>query len=210
MKFEHDENRRRYNQTFLSKAELTERLMPRVGAVDLNKIVCAYELARDVHQFQQRNDGTPWFWHPTRVTKILLNELNITDTDLLVASLLHDTLEDSDILTPEVIDYNFGAYVSFLVETLTKEIRIEDGPLREQIDREYVERLRHSPEECKIIKLSDRLDNMRCLEFNLKRNPYKYVKETSEHYIPMAEEAENLHLKYLLKEIKAERNKFFG
>jgi GTP pyrophosphokinase len=210
MKFEDEQNKKKYNQTFLSKSELQDRLTPIIGAVDLNRVICAYELARDVHQFQQRNDGTPWFWHPTRVTKILLEELNITDPDLLIAALLHDTLEDSDILTSEVIEYNFGPYVSYLVETLTKEIRIEDGPLREQIDKEYVDRLMQSAEDCRIIKLSDRLDNMRCLDFNLKRNPYKYVKETSEHYVPMAEGSENMHLRYLLKQIKDERNKFFG
>ena len=200
----------KYNQTFLSKSELRERLMPLVGSVELNKVLCAYELATDVHQFQRRNDGTPYFWHPTRVTRILLEELDITDPDILVTGLLHDTLEDSDILTPEVIEYNFGEYVSFLVETLTKEVRVEDGPLRDQIDREYVDRLMKSPEDCRIIKLCDRLDNLRCLEFNLKRNPYKYVKETSEHYMRMAEDSTNLHLCYLLKELKKERNKFFG
>jgi GTP pyrophosphokinase len=204
------EPQHRYNQTFLSKSELRERLTPVIGAVELNKVTCAYEMSQDVHQYQRRNDGTPYFWHPTRVTKILLDELNITDPELLIAGLLHDALEDSDILTPEVLDYNFGAYVAYLVETLTKEIRVEDGPLREQIDREYVDRLMRSAEDCRIIKLCDRLDNLRCLEFNLKRNPYKYVKETSEHYIPMAEGAVNLHLLYLLKELKAERNKFFG
>jgi (p)ppGpp synthase/HD superfamily hydrolase len=200
----------RYNQTFLTKSELTERMMPLVDPAELTRIISAYEMAENVHQFQKRNDGTPYFWHPTRVTKILLNELNITDPDLLCTALLHDTLEDSDILTPEVLAYNFGSYVAYMVETLTKEIRVEDGPLRDQIDREYVERLMNSPEDCRIIKLSDRLDTLRCLEFNLKRNPYKYVKETTEHYMPMAEDASNMHLLYLLKEMKKERNKFFG
>lgn len=200
----------KYNQTFLSKSELREKLLPVIGAVELNRIMCAYEMAENVHQFQLRNDGTPYFWHPTRVTRILLDELGIKEPDVLVAALLHDTLEDSDILNPEVLEYNFGPYVSFMVETLTKEIRVEDGPLREQIDKEYVERLKQSPEDCRIIKLADRLDNFRCLEFNLKRNPYKYVKETSEHYMPMAEGSQNMHMMYLLKELKKERNKFFG
>jgi GTP pyrophosphokinase len=201
---------RRYNQTFLSKSELRDKLQPIIGPVELNRVLCAYEMAENVHQFQQRNDGTPYFWHPTRVTKILLDELTITEPDILVTALLHDTLEDSDILNPEVLEYNFGNYVSYLVEMLTKEIRVEDGPLREKIDREYVERLKKAPEDCLVIKLADRLDNFRCLEFNLKRNPYKYVKETSEHYMPMAESSSNLNILYLLRELKKERNKFFG
>jgi guanosine-3',5'-bis(diphosphate) 3'-pyrophosphohydrolase len=208
MKF--DPRPTKYNQTFLSKSELSERLMPVIGAIEVNRVLSAYDMAQNVHQFQTRNDGTPYFWHPTRVTRILLDELNVTDPDLLITALLHDTLEDSDILTPKVLKYNFGPNVAYLVETLTKEIRVSDGPLREQIDREYVNRLRDAPLAARIIKLCDRLDNMRCLDFNLKRNPYKYVKETSEHYMPMAEETDDLHLLYLLKQLRSERNKFFG
>ncbi len=200
----------RYNQTFLSKSELVERLGPLLGSIEVNRILSAYEMAQNVHQFQKRNDGSPYFWHPTRVTRILLSELGITDPEILITALLHDALEDSDILTPQVLEYNFGATVADLVEILTKEIRVEDGPLRETIDREYVERLRNGPLTARVIKLCDRLDNMRCLEFNLKRNPYKYVKETSEHYMPMAEESQDLHMRYLLKELRKERNKFFG
>lgn len=200
----------RYNRTFLSKSELRDKLLPLLGAVELNRIICAYEMAENVHQFQVRNDGTPYFWHVTRVTRILLEELDIHDPDVLITALLHDTLEDSDILNPEVLEYNFGEYVSYMVDMLTKEVRVEEGPLREQIDKEYVERLKNSPEDCRIIKLADRLDNIRCLAFNLKRNPYRYVKETSEHYMPMAEDSSNLHMLYLLKELKRERNKFFG
>lgn len=200
----------KYNRTFLSKTELTERLMHAISSVELNHVLSAWDMAQNVHQFQQRNDGTPYFWHPTRVAKILLDELNITDSELLCAALLHDVLEDSDILTPEVIAYNFGDYVSYIVMGLTKEIGIKDGPLRQKIDQEYLDRLRNSSEDCRLIKLADRLDNLRCLQFNLKRNPYKYVKETIDYYVPMAEESANLQMKYLLREIRNENNRFFG
>ncbi|MCE2502583.1 MAG: bifunctional (p)ppGpp synthetase/guanosine-3',5'-bis(diphosphate) 3'-pyrophosphohydrolase [Chlorobi bacterium] len=200
----------KYNQSFLTKSELTEKLMDVIGSVELNRINSAWEMAQNVHQFQQRNDGTPYFWHPSRVAKILLGELGITDSDLICAALLHDVLEDSDILTPKVLAFNFGDYVGDIVETLTKEIGIKDGPLREKIDQEYIERLQNSSEDCRIVKLADRLDNLRCIQFNLKRDPYKYVKETIDHYVPMAEEPTNPHLKYLLKEIRKEQNRFFG
>lgn len=200
----------RYNQTFLSRTELTELLSGRCDAVDLNRIICAWEMASNVHQFQERNDGSPYFWHPTRVAKIILTELSIDDPDMLAAALLHDVLEDSDILTPEVINYNFGHRVAYIVDTLTKEIGIKDGPLRERVDREYLKGLQGSSDDCKIVKLADRLDNLRCIEFNLKRNPYKYIKETIEYYVPMAETSSNLHLTYLLKEMRIEQNRFFG
>jgi guanosine-3',5'-bis(diphosphate) 3'-pyrophosphohydrolase len=200
----------KYNQTFLGESEITLVLTPELGATEVNRILSAYAIARDVHQYQRRNDGTPYFWHPTRVARILLHELECRDAELLISALLHDTLEDSDILNPEVLKYNFGEYVSFIVESLTKEIRVDDGPLREQIDREYVERLKKAPEDSRVIKLCDRLDNMRCLGFNLKRNPFKYVKETTEHYLPMAEASSDPRMKYLLAEIQKERNKFTG
>ena len=200
----------RYNTTFLSKTELEKHLEGDVEALELNRVFSAYEMAENVHQFQYRNDGTPYFWHPTRVARILIVELKITDPDLVISALLHDTLEDSDILNPAVLEHNFGPWVAFLVETLTKEIRVKDGPLREKIDREYVERLMKSPEECRLIKLADRLDTMRCLEFNLKSNPFKYVKETSEHYMPMAEGSPDTRLHYLLCELQQARNKFLG
>lgn len=200
----------RYNQSWLSKTELTDLLRPRLDAVDLNRVLSAWDMASNVHQFQERNDGSPYFWHPTRVAKILLSELDIDDADLLSGALLHDVLEDSDILTPEVINYNFGHRVAYIVETLTKEIGIKDGPLRQKVDREYIDRLRRSSDDCKIVKLADRLDNLRCIQFNLKRNPLRYIKETIDYYVPMAAASENLHIAYLLREMRIEQNRFFG
>ena len=199
-----------YNQTFLSKTEITERLRAKADPVALNRVLSAYELALNVHQFQKRNDGTPYFWHPTRVAKILLVELSIEDDEILAAALLHDVLEDSDILTPEVISYNFGPRVAHIVEVLTKEIGVRDGPLRQEINRKYIDRLMASEVECRIIKLADRVDNLRCIAFNLKRNPFRYVSETLENYVPMAERGDSLHLDYLLREIRREQNRFFG
>ena len=200
----------RYNQTFLSKSELTELLREKFDAVQINRVLSAWEMASNVHQFQQRNDGTPYFWHPTRVARIIVSELDIYDTDLIAGALLHDVLEDSDILTPEVISYNFGHRVAYIVETLTKQIGIKDGPLRQKVDQEYIERLKRSSDDCKIVKLADRLDNLRCIQFNLKRNPLRYIKETIDYYVPMASASDNLHIAYLLREMRIEQNRFFG
>lgn len=199
-----------YNRTFLSKTEITDRLRDQLDPVALNRILSAWEMALNVHQFQKRKDGTPYFWHPTRVAKIILVELGIVDEELIAAALLHDALEDSDILTPEVIAYNFGDRVARIVDVLTKEIGIKDGPLREKIDREYIDRLNNSDLDCRIVKLADRVDNLRCIAFNLKSNPYRYVKETIDHYVPMAQTDDSLHLAYLLREMRREQNRFFG
>lgn len=199
-----------YNQTTFTKEELRDATQSAVGIVEVNRMLSAYEMAESVHQYQLRNDGTPYIWHPARVAKIVVTELGITDPDTIITALLHDTLEDSEILTTEVLEYNFGSRVARHVELLTKEIRIKDGPIRERIDREYAERLHTAPTVCRLIKLADRLDNTRCLQFNLKRNPYKYVVETKNHYLPMADETDDLRVLYLAREIRQAMNKYFG
>lgn len=199
-----------YNKTMLSKHELEERLRTSVSLVDLNKIMSAYELAESIHESQVRNDGTPYFYHSSRVCKILIDELHCYDVDILCASLLHDVLEDSTTVTSNVLEYNFGKHVTFIVETLTKDLERQKAD-PDQVDLEHVERLRHSSEDCLLIRLVARLDNFRCLEFNLKRNPIQYINDTTERYMPLAERIKwNEYLQYILKEMKKERNKFAG
>src|ERR1022692_4215681 len=89
----------KYNETYLSRDELEKLLRElEVAAVEINKVIDAYDMAESVHEFQKRPDGTPYFWHPSRVAKIVLVELNQTDTNIISAALLHDTLEDSHVL----------------------------------------------------------------------------------------------------------------
>jgi (p)ppGpp synthase/HD superfamily hydrolase len=200
----------KYNQTYLTRSEM-ERLLKERGfsAVDINLAVGAYDMAEDVHAGQKRPDDTPYFWHPSRVASIIINELNTTDVQLICAAFLHDVLEDSTVITAEVIKYNFGEYASYLVEMLTKDIKAE-GELREQIEKEYVERLKNASDDAKILKLVDRLDSFRCLEFNVKRNPIKYVIETTKYYFPLAEGSNDPRMEYLIKELQAARNKYLG
>ena len=200
----------KYNQTYLERKELERMLRAKeLSAVDINMVLDAYEMAETVHEFQKRPDGTPYFWHPSRVAKIVVDELNISDIAIICAALLHDVLEDSQVLSAEILEYNFGAYTSYLVSMLTKDIKAE-GLLREIVEKEYVERLQGATDDAKMLKLCDRLDTFRCLEFNVKRNPIKYVMETTKHYFPLAEESSDERMKYILKELQAARNKFLG
>jgi (p)ppGpp synthase/HD superfamily hydrolase len=199
-----------YNLTFLSKAELEERLRDRIELEHINRIISAYELGESVHETQKRNDGTPYFYHTSRVCKILIDELRCFDPDLLCASLVHDVLEDSQDINATVLEYNFGATVAFIVQTLTKDLE-RQKLMPDLVDLEHVEALRRASEDCLLIRLVARLDNFRCLEFNLKRNPIIYVNNTSERYMPLAERIKwNTHLQYVLRELKKERNKFIG
>src|SRR5690349_18124974 len=113
-------------------------------------------MAEDVHRKQVRHDGTPYFWHVTRVTKILLDELNLRESDLICAGLLHDILEDSPVLSPHILELNFGAYVAYLVTILTKDVHIDESK-REEVNNAYVQRIADATDDVRIIKLASRL-----------------------------------------------------
>jgi (p)ppGpp synthase/HD superfamily hydrolase len=205
-----DPNATPYNRTFLAKWELESRLQDKIDVLDLHKLSSAYELAESVHEPIMRNDSTPYFYHSSRVCKILIDELEIYDVDILAAALLHDVLEDSETVTKTVLEYNFGQYVAYIVETLTKDLdRQREKP--DEIDLAHVEALRNASEDCLLIRLTARLDNFRCLEFNLKRNPISYINNTTERYLPLAErQPNNKRLQFIARELKKERNKFLG
>lgn len=198
-----------YNQTTLSREELEARLSSRGEVLGVSKVIDAYEMARSVHEFQVRNDGTPYFHHSARTVRILMDELGIYDTDVLIATLLHDVLEDSDTITRGVLEYNFGGYVAYVVETLTKDLeKARKDP--EGVDQQHAQQLRSASDDCLVIKLAARLDNVRCLAFNLKRNPLVYLRNTLERYVPIADQSPNPHLRKLASMIRLEANKFLG
>jgi (p)ppGpp synthase/HD superfamily hydrolase len=196
--------------TYLRRAEMEDLLRERdFSAVDINLAVGAFDMAEEVHFGQKRHDNTPYFWHPSRVAKIVIAELDVKDVQVICAALLHDVLEDSTVVTAEVIKYNFGEYTSYLVEMLTKDIKAE-GMMREAIEKDYVDRLKTASADAKMLKLVDRLDSFRALQFNVKKNPIKYIIETTKFYFPLAEASDDPRMKYLIKELQAARNKFLG
>lgn len=199
-----------YNQTWLTLQELGAKLSPHISPANWLRVSSAYEMAENVHMYQRRNDGTPYFWHCTRVVKIITHELELTNPNLIIAAILHDSLEDSEILNHEILEYNFGSDVSSWVEILTKQVRVKDETEKLAINEEYRQRIDEGPIACKIIKLADRLDNTRCIQFNLKRNPFIYIQETHEHYLPMASNSTNTELHKLAEKIIAEMNRYLG
>ncbi len=198
-----------YNQRHLSIEELEERLHRQGDPITVSKVLDAYEMAQSVHANQVRNDGTPYFWHSARTARIIMDELHAFDTDLLISALLHDVLEDSPTITKGVLEYNFGSYVAYVVDMLTKDLaKAKIDP--DAVDVAHAERLRMASEDCLIIKLAARLDNMRCLTFNLKRNPLVYITNTLDRYVPIAEATSNARLHYLASAIRSEANTFLG
>ncbi|MBN8574709.1 MAG: HD domain-containing protein [Candidatus Kapabacteria bacterium] len=198
-----------YSYTSISKNDLEKILHNRIGIIDLQKIFSAYDMAESVHEYQFRNDGSPYFYHTTRTAKIMIDIAGVIDTDVLCACLLHDVLEDSPVLTKEVLEYNFGAYTAYLVELLTKDLAAQREQLT-KIEEAFVKKLAESPIDALLIKLAARLDNFRCLQFHLKRNPFDYIQSTECHYFPLVEKSNSIAAKKLLRELKIERNKFLG
>lgn len=198
-----------YNQTHFTRQELIDEIAKKVDPVELTTVLGAYEMASSVHEYQMRNDSTPYFWHLTRVARIIVHEFEYLNADVISATLLHDVLEDSEIITAEVLKYNFNAYISYIVEVLTKNIRLM-GLQREQEDQEYIERLRYSSIDCKIVKFAERLDNYRCLEFGVKRNPFGYIEVTERDYYPMAREEQNPILDRIVGEMSRIKRKLYS
>ncbi len=198
-----------YNQRYLTIEELEDRLHRNGDPISVPKVLDAYEMAHNVHLHQIRNDGTPYFWHSARTARIIMDELHAFDTDLLISALLHDVLEDSKTVTKGVLEYNFGSYVAYVVDMLTKDLqRAKLDP--DGVDIAHAEKLKMSSEDCLIIKLAARLDNMRCLTFNLKKNPLIYINNTLERYVPIAEATSNARLHFLAHSIRSEANTFLG
>ena len=198
-----------YNEIQYTRDELIADVRNDIDPAGLTTVLGAYDMASSVHEPQVRADATPYFWHISRVAKILIRELHYINPDVIAASLLHDVLEDSQIITAEVIKYNFGSYVSYIVEVLTKNIRLT-GPARAAEDAEYIERLRFSSIDCQIVKFAERLDNFRCMEFGVKRNPFRYIDETEKHYFPMAAKENNWMLALLVAEMKKVKGKLLA
>lgn len=154
---------------------------------DQNSFLKAFSFAEKAHRGQVRKDGiSPYIAHPVNVVKILA-ELHV-DEDILKSALLHDVPED----TPHTIDEIrniFGETVAFLVDGITKLSKVQyhnDMPARQ------VESLRklflHSAKDMRviIIKLADRLHNMRTLEFVNPEKQARIARETLEIYVPIA------------------------
>ena len=172
---------------------------------DFNKIEKAYKLARDAHKNQRRRSGEPYIMHPVAVAKILL-KLGM-DNECIIGALLHDVVEDTEY-DLEYIKREFGDEVALLVDGVTKLGQI---PLstREEVQAENIRKMFIAMNEdirVIIIKLCDRLHNMRTLQHMPEYKQREKSLETLEIYAPIAhrlgirpikEELEDLAIYYL-------------
>ena len=158
---------------------LTERLSPHISRDDLAIVGRAYEVAEAAHLGQMRDEGTPYIVHPLRVAVSLVDELEIYSPRLVCSALLHDVIEDSDT-TREGVAELFGEEIAEVVWLLTK---LETVSLPA-----YLRAIESAPETgAPIVKLCDRLDNLRFLAYSHKaEKKRRYIRTTEAYYLPMA------------------------
>ncbi|MCD7741272.1 MAG: bifunctional (p)ppGpp synthetase/guanosine-3',5'-bis(diphosphate) 3'-pyrophosphohydrolase [Ruminococcus sp.] len=164
---------------------LIQKILDSEKTYDLDKIVAAYEFAEHYHHDQKRESGEPYISHPLSVAYILL-ELGM-DTDTICAALLHDVVEDTEC-TLEELEKKFGSDVAMLVNGVTKLGKVEIFTKEEQKAENIRKILLAMSEDIRviIIKLSDRLHNMRTLKYCREEKRRTIAHETMNIYAPIA------------------------
>jgi GTP pyrophosphokinase len=195
---------------------------------DKKRIRQAFEVSAEAHKHMRRKSGEPYILHPIAVAKIAATEMYLGATSIICA-LLHDTVEDTE-MTLDDIQFDFGNTAREIIDGLTKISTVasgQDTSLQAENFRKILLTLADDPRVI-LIKIADRLHNMRTLQSMRKDKQLKIASETSFIYAPIAHrlglydiksELEDLSLRYSQPEIyfdlkdklantKKERNKY--
>jgi GTP pyrophosphokinase len=208
---------------------LLRSLKTKLKPGDKKSIRVAFEMAVDAHKTMRRKSGEPYILHPLAVARICTEEIGL-GVRSTICSLLHDTVEDTDI-SLEDIDREFGNEISKIVDGLTKISNVIDVNASKQAEnfKKILLTLTDDPRVI-LIKLADRLHNMRTLDHMRVDKQLKISSETVYVYAPLAHrmglyiiktEMEDLAMKYLepdaykeiaqkLAETKRERTKYIN
>ena len=178
---------------------LAERLQPHLTEDELTEVRLAYEVAESAHEGQMRDEGTPYILHPVRVAVSLVDELEIYSPRLVSGALLHDVIEDSPITRQQIAEL-FGEDVAEIVWLLTK---FDDVSLPAYLNA--IEAA--SDTGAAIVKLCDRLDNLRFLAHSPKaEKKRRYIHTTEAFYLPMAARTNKYLFDELSRWLKEARN----
>jgi GTP pyrophosphokinase len=176
---------------------------------DVQPIREAYDFSAKAHAGQKRESGEPFLQHPLRVARIIV-DLKL-DVPSIVAGLLHDTMEDTEVPKAE-IERRFGKEVAHLVDGVTKIGKIEFKTHEEKQAENFRKMLLSMSEDIRVIliKLADRLHNMRTLTYLPEEKQRRIAQETLDIYGPLANrlgigwmrtELEDLCFRYLKPEV---------
>lgn len=185
--------------------QLVDKIRASEKSYDLEKITQAYKVAEKAHEGQLRTSGDPYITHPLAVASILLDYC--MDTDTICAALLHDTVEDTDVTLDE-LRKRFGDDVALMVDGVTKIGLVPLNSKEEQQAENIRKILMAMSKDIRviIIKLADRLHNMRTLAARPPEKQRKTSLETMNFYAPIAhrlgisdvkEEMEDIAIHYL-------------
>ncbi len=182
-----------------SVRDLFFNMSQRVSAEDMARVRSAYELAKDAHKNQRRKSGEPYIIHPIAVARIVAEELEL-GANPVIAAFLHDVVEDTNHTIEEVRE-QFGKDVSFLVAVVTKQKK-ESYVLSKQVDN-YRQILASVQFDIRaiLLKLADRLHNMRTLESMRPDKQMKIAGETDYFYAPLANRLGLYHIKAELENL---------
>lgn len=168
----------------------------------------ALSTAEEIHRDQTRKpskehpqQGAPYIVHPMRVALIIVEELGLKEPLAIASALMHDAVEMSNgKLTIANVEERFGRPIAMMVSILTKPPLKPDTPFleRDQKLKIYRDRIANASVETKLVKLADRLDNLRDSQNILDKGfQMRYLKETRDFYLPMADTTDQ----YLVDEI---------
>ena len=199
---------------FTSPEDLYQELISSVRkyhpSADISMIQKAYEVAREAHKDQKRKSGEPYIIHPLCVA-IILADLEL-DKETIVAGLLHDAVEDT-WMTYEEVEKEFGSEVALLVDGVTKLGQLNYSKDKVELQEENLRKMFLAMAKdirVILIKLADRLHNMRTLQYMKPEKQLEKARETMDIYAPIAMrlgiskikvELDDLSLKYLKPEV---------
>jgi guanosine-3',5'-bis(diphosphate) 3'-pyrophosphohydrolase len=208
---------------------LSRALRPKIKKGDKELLRTAFEMAANAHKTMRRKSGEPYIFHPIAVAMICVDEIGLGVRSTICA-LLHDTVEDTDI-TLDDVKSEFGNEIAKIVDGLTKISNVMDTNSSQQAEnfKKILLTLTDDPRVI-LIKLADRLHNMRTLDSMKQEKQLKIASETIWVYAPLAHrmglyniktELEDLSMKYLeadtykeiakkLAETKRERTKYIN
>ncbi|MCC7030904.1 MAG: bifunctional (p)ppGpp synthetase/guanosine-3',5'-bis(diphosphate) 3'-pyrophosphohydrolase, partial [Chitinophagaceae bacterium] len=189
---------------------LLRALKLRLKKGDKKLVRRAFEIAADAHQHMRRKSGEPYILHPLAVAKIVVEEISLGVTSVICA-LLHDTVEDTEVTLKE-LEMEFGTTTAKIIEGLTKISTVVESKNSTQQAENFKKILLTLADDPRVIliKIADRLHNMRTLDSMSREKQLKIASETTYLYAPLANrlglyeiksELEDLALKYTEREV---------